>query len=128
MALLGHPTCTEECPLSGVKRTSLIGWPMSANDPKRTSPVGGHLTPMRFYEEERRLRRFCLGREKAAKFRRISCKLTPAQAGRQVRTVERKGSTMIVGFLVAVSWLNNDRPHAVWRIIARASMMGDRQS
>ena len=22
--------------LSGVKRTSLIGWPMSANDPKRT--------------------------------------------------------------------------------------------
>jgi hypothetical protein len=29
---------------------------MSANDPKRTSPVGGHLTPMRSYEEERRLR------------------------------------------------------------------------
>jgi hypothetical protein len=25
------------CPLLGVKRTSLIGWPMSANDPKRTS-------------------------------------------------------------------------------------------
>ena len=24
------------CPLSGAKRTSLIGWPMSANDPKRT--------------------------------------------------------------------------------------------
>jgi len=76
---------------------------------------------MRFYSS------MSLGREKAAKLRRISCKLTPAQAGRQVRTMERKGSTMIVGFLVAVR-LNNDRPHAVWRIVARASMMGDRQS
>jgi hypothetical protein len=26
---------------SGTKRTSLIGWPMSANDPKRTSQDGG---------------------------------------------------------------------------------------
>jgi hypothetical protein len=85
-------------------------------------PVGGPLTPMRFYSS------MSLGREKAAKFRRISCKLTPAQAGRQVRTMERKGSTMIVGFLIAVCWLNNDRPHAVWRIVARAPMMGDRQS
>jgi hypothetical protein len=25
------------CPLSGAKRTSVIGWPMSANDPKQTS-------------------------------------------------------------------------------------------
>jgi hypothetical protein len=36
MALFGHSTCTGECPLSGAKQTSLIGWPMSANDPKRT--------------------------------------------------------------------------------------------
>jgi hypothetical protein len=42
--------------------------------------------------------------------------------------MKRKGSTMIVGFLIAVIWLNNDRPHAVWRIVARASMMGDWQS
>ena len=35
---------------------------------------------------------------------------------------------VIVGFLIAVCWLNNDRPHAVWRIVARAPMMGDRQS
>ena len=39
MALSGHHTRTYECPLSGVKRTSLIGWPMSANDPKRTSQL-----------------------------------------------------------------------------------------
>src|SRR6476646_915350 len=26
-------------PLSGAKRTSLIGWPMSANDPRRTFPM-----------------------------------------------------------------------------------------
>ena len=37
MALFGHPTCTDECPLSGVKRTSLIRSLMSAYDPKQTS-------------------------------------------------------------------------------------------
>jgi hypothetical protein len=68
-------------------------------------------------------------REKAAKFRRFSCKLTLARGWpARVQTMERTGSTMIVGFLIAVIWLNNDRPHAVWRIVARASMMGDWQS
>jgi hypothetical protein len=67
--------------------------------------------------------------EKAAKFRRFSYKLTPARGGpARVQTMERTGSTMIVGFLIAVSWLNSNRPHVVWRIIARASMMGERQS
>src|SRR6478672_5763075 len=37
LALFGHPTCTDACPLSGVKRTSLSLPRMSANDPKRTS-------------------------------------------------------------------------------------------
>ena len=36
VALFGHPTCTDECPLSGVKRTSLMQALMSAFDPKRT--------------------------------------------------------------------------------------------
>jgi hypothetical protein len=36
MAQSKHAQCADECPLSGAKRTSLIGWPMSANDPKRT--------------------------------------------------------------------------------------------
>jgi hypothetical protein len=41
MALFGHPTCTEECPLSGVKRTWRERAVMSANDPKRTSERRG---------------------------------------------------------------------------------------
>jgi hypothetical protein len=40
VALLGHPTCTEECPLSGVKRTWLGLVSMSANDPQRTFTRG----------------------------------------------------------------------------------------
>ena len=36
MALSGHLTCTDECPLSGVKLTSLISALMCANDPYRT--------------------------------------------------------------------------------------------
>ena len=36
MALSGHFTCTDECPLLGAKQTSLIRSPMSGNDPKRT--------------------------------------------------------------------------------------------
>ena len=36
MALSGHPTCTDECPLSGVKQIYLERAVMLANDPKRT--------------------------------------------------------------------------------------------
>src|SRR6476646_8110591 len=36
LALSGHPTCTDECPLSGVKRTWRGFVSMSANDPYRT--------------------------------------------------------------------------------------------
>jgi len=68
-------------------------------------------------------------REKAAKFRRFSCKLTLARGWpARVQTMERTGSTMIVGFLIAVSWLNSNRSHVVWLVIARASMTGERQS
>ena len=35
-ALSGYAVWCAECPLSGVKRTSLIRVPMSTNDPKRT--------------------------------------------------------------------------------------------
>ena len=36
MAQSGHDVLHCECPLSGVKRTSLLHRKMSANDPKRT--------------------------------------------------------------------------------------------
>src|SRR5689334_19178914 len=36
LAQSGHHNCAAECPLSGVKRTSTGGNPMSAFDPKRT--------------------------------------------------------------------------------------------
>ena len=36
MALFGHLTCTDECPLCGVKRTRRERTGMSAFDPKRT--------------------------------------------------------------------------------------------
>jgi hypothetical protein len=64
--------------------------------------------------------------EKAAKFWRFSISSRWPEAGRQ--RAETSGSTMIVGFLIAVSWLNRDHSHVVWRIIARASMAGERQS
>ena len=38
MALFGHQTCTDECPLLEVKRTWREQAVMSANDPKRTLP------------------------------------------------------------------------------------------
>jgi hypothetical protein len=41
LALFGHRTCTDECPLSGVKRTWCGLVSMSANDPKRTSARRG---------------------------------------------------------------------------------------
>jgi hypothetical protein len=37
LALSGHPTYTDECPLSGARRTWRERAVMSANDPKRTS-------------------------------------------------------------------------------------------
>src|SRR6186713_39803 len=37
MALSGHPTRSDPCPLLGVNRTSQFEPPMSAFDPKRTS-------------------------------------------------------------------------------------------
>src|SRR5262249_24102053 len=37
LALSGHHDPADPCPLSGVKRTSAEGVPMSAFDPKRTS-------------------------------------------------------------------------------------------
>ena len=37
LALNGHSNATRECPLLGVKRTSLPHRKMSANDPMRTS-------------------------------------------------------------------------------------------
>ena len=37
LAQSGHPTLIRQCPLLGVKRTSIEGGGMSANDPKRTS-------------------------------------------------------------------------------------------
>ncbi len=40
LPLNGHPRCLGECPLSGVKRTSLALSQMSAFDPKRTSARG----------------------------------------------------------------------------------------
>ena len=39
LALFGHPTRTDECPLLGVKRTWRARAVMSANDPKRTLPL-----------------------------------------------------------------------------------------
>jgi hypothetical protein len=39
--LFGHPTCTDECPLSEVKRTLRERAVMSAHDPKRS--CGGNL-------------------------------------------------------------------------------------
>jgi hypothetical protein len=39
MALGGHPKVTDQCPLSGVKRTSRFTAPMSAYDPKRTTQL-----------------------------------------------------------------------------------------
>jgi hypothetical protein len=33
VSLNGHLSCADECPLSGVKRTSLVRRSMSANDP-----------------------------------------------------------------------------------------------
>src|SRR5262252_192445 len=42
MALNGRRCCRSACPLSGVKRTSLVRSLMSANDPKRTSSFSHH--------------------------------------------------------------------------------------
>jgi len=39
LALSGHPSRAQQCPLLGVKRTSTSANPMSAFDPKRTSPL-----------------------------------------------------------------------------------------
>jgi hypothetical protein len=39
VTLSGHPTCTDECPLSGVKRARREQAVMSANDPKQTFGV-----------------------------------------------------------------------------------------
>jgi hypothetical protein len=41
MALFGHPTCTDECPLLGGKRTSLI----QLADPKPTSSASSAMPP-----------------------------------------------------------------------------------
>jgi hypothetical protein len=43
VALSGHRTVVHECPLLGVKRTSLFHSVMSAFDPKRTSALLPHL-------------------------------------------------------------------------------------
>jgi hypothetical protein len=40
LAQSGHHNCAAECPLSGVKRTSTGGNPMSAFDPKATFGTG----------------------------------------------------------------------------------------
>jgi hypothetical protein len=43
MALSGHRTLADKCPLSGVKRTLLGRAAMSAYDPKRTLAASGFL-------------------------------------------------------------------------------------
>ena len=55
MAQSRHAQCADECPLLGVKRTSLNPSPMSANDPKRTSRCfqnsqGSHLVIIRIWK------------------------------------------------------------------------------
>jgi hypothetical protein len=64
--------------------------------------------------------------EKAAKFWRFPVSSRWPEADRL--SAETSGSTMIVGFLIGVSGLNSDHSHAVWRVIARSSMTGERQS
>jgi hypothetical protein len=39
LAQSGHPNRLNQCPLLGVKRTSVVPSPMSAFDPKRTLPL-----------------------------------------------------------------------------------------
>ena len=46
MALSGPGLGDGACLLLGVKRTSRIGWPMSANDPKRTPAFQGQSPPV----------------------------------------------------------------------------------
>jgi hypothetical protein len=49
LPLSGHSSLHRTCPLSGVKRTSLVALHMSANDPKRTSlRIGAHMRRREF--------------------------------------------------------------------------------
>jgi hypothetical protein len=48
LAHSGHATYAQQCPLSGVKRTSTAGNPMSASDPERTWEAEFALKGLRF--------------------------------------------------------------------------------
>ena len=45
LAQSGHHDPLNQCPLLGVKRTSIVGLAMSAFDPKRTLPSANHFQP-----------------------------------------------------------------------------------